>query len=124
MPKCATLVVNVRAGRNVKTKEALDVTISFHARPKDEYDLSENEHDLIVCRLNDAIDWGNFRAVSLNYFGHPNAASIRITIVYRDSRRRRLEILEIGNPSVPLMARQLEDIGDALEPLWERHLSA
>lgn len=123
MSQPADSYLNIGAVGSMSTEEALGVTISFHARPKKVYDLSEHEQSLIVRRLNKAIEWGNFRALSLDYFGHPDAASIYITVVYVNSVRRRLEIQEIGNPSVPLTERQLENIRGALDPLWDKYLS-
>lgn len=80
----------------------LGVTISFYSRPRSEPSLTDSEENTIVRHLNKTVTWGKFRAVSLNYFGSPDVASIYITLAYRKSLRNGLEILQIGNPNVLL----------------------
>lgn len=108
----------VGASRSMNTKGALGVTVNFRVRPKDERRLSDPEEETIIRHLNEEVTWGDFRAVSLVYLGHSDAASIYITLVYRRGLRHRLEILEIGNPNVPLTGSQLEDIKNALGEIW------
>ena len=102
----------------MNTNGALGVTIDFRVRPKNKPIFSDREVETIVRHLNKKVEWGDFRAVSLSYFGHSDAASVRLTLVYRGGVRHRLEILEIGNPKVPLTRSQLEDINNALGDLW------
>ena len=94
------------------------MTIEFRVRPVNNPILSERETKTIVHHLNKAVAWGDFRAVSLDYFGHRDAANIYVTIVYHKAVRHRLEVLEIGNPRVRLTGSQLEDVKNALAELW------
>ena len=60
MPQHTRFHLNVGADSSVNAEDDLAVTISFQARPDKDYNLSENEQELIVCRLNEEIDWGIF----------------------------------------------------------------
>lgn len=90
MPCHALCRAHVVAGHSIIAHSAPSVAIRFRVRPENELILSVREVTKVVHYLNKKGCMAKVLAEILDYLGHPDAASICITLVYWKGVRRHL----------------------------------